>query len=45
MLRWINDDVPRNAAMNVALDEMLFNEYKNDPVLRTHYLNNAYHNR
>ncbi|GHT10879.1 hypothetical protein AGMMS49571_00260 [Endomicrobiia bacterium] len=41
MLRWI-DDIPRNAAMNMALDEMLFNEYKNNPVLRTYYWDNAY---
>jgi lipoate-protein ligase A len=41
MLRWI-DDVPRNAAMNMALDEILFNEYKNNPVLRTYYWDNAY---
>jgi lipoate-protein ligase A len=41
MLRWIND-VPRNAAMNMALDEMLFNEYKNNPVLRTYYWDNTY---
>ncbi|OEG71217.1 hypothetical protein ATZ36_15545 [Candidatus Endomicrobiellum trichonymphae] len=41
MLRWI-DDVPRSAAMNMALDEMLFNEYKSNPVLRTYYWDNAY---
>jgi lipoate-protein ligase A len=41
MLRWI-DDIPRNAAMNMALDEMLFNGYKNNPILRTYYWDNAY---
>jgi lipoate-protein ligase A len=41
MLRWI-DDFPRNAVMNMALDEMLFDEYKNNPVLRTYYWDNAY---
>jgi lipoate-protein ligase A len=41
MLRWI-DDVPRNAVMNMSLDEMLFNEYKNEPILRTYYWDNAY---
>jgi lipoate-protein ligase A len=41
MLYWI-DDVPRNAVMNMALDEMLFNEYKNEPILRTYYWDNPY---
>jgi lipoate-protein ligase A len=41
MLRWI-DDVPRSAAMNMALDEMLFNEYENNPVLRTYHWDGAY---
>ncbi|MCA6079795.1 biotin/lipoate A/B protein ligase family protein [Candidatus Endomicrobiellum agilis] len=41
MLRWI-DDIPRNAAMNMALDETLFNEYKNEPILRTYYWDNPY---
>ncbi|MDR3274787.1 MAG: hypothetical protein LBS81_02175 [Endomicrobium sp.] len=41
MLRWIND-IPRNAVMNMSLDEFLFNEYKNEPVLRTYCWDNAY---
>ncbi|MDR3256852.1 MAG: hypothetical protein LBT18_04340 [Endomicrobium sp.] len=41
MLRWIND-IPRNAAMNMALDEVLFNEYKSEPILRIYYWDNLY---
>ncbi|MDR1400935.1 MAG: hypothetical protein LBI98_01295 [Endomicrobium sp.] len=41
MLKWI-DDIPRSAAMNMALDEVLFNKYKNEPVLRIYYWDNSY---
>jgi len=41
MLRWI-DDTPRNAAMNMALDEMLFNKYNNEPILRVYCWDNSY---
>jgi len=41
MLLWI-DDTPRNAAMNMALDEVLFNRYKNEPILRVYYWNSLY---
>jgi hypothetical protein len=37
MLRW-TDDVPRNTVINAVLDEMLFNEYKDDPVTYMHTL-------
>ncbi|GMO64148.1 MAG: hypothetical protein Nk1A_0260 [Endomicrobiia bacterium] len=36
------DDIPRNAAMNMALDEVLFNKYKNEPILRVYYWDNSY---
>jgi lipoate-protein ligase A len=39
-LMWV-DDIPRNVAMNMALDEMLFNEF-DDPVLRIYYWNGPY---
>jgi len=41
MLRWI-DDIPRSAAMNMAIDEMLFNRYGNEPVLRVYYWDSLY---
>ena len=41
MLRWIKDK-PRNAVMNMSIDEMLFNEYSAIPVLRTYYWDNSY---
>ncbi|MDR0399285.1 MAG: hypothetical protein LBH33_05805 [Endomicrobium sp.] len=41
MLRWIKDK-PRNAVMNMSIDEMLFNEYSTIPVLRTYYWDNSY---
>jgi lipoate-protein ligase A len=37
---WI-DDVPRNVAMNMALDEMLFNEF-DSPILRIYYWDGSY---
>jgi len=40
MLIWI-DDIPRNVTMNMALDEILFNEF-NNPVLRVYYWDNSY---
>ncbi|MDR2676428.1 MAG: hypothetical protein LBC05_00175 [Endomicrobium sp.] len=40
-LRWIND-IPRNAIMNMALDEFLFNEYMNEPILRTYLWDGFY---
>jgi lipoate-protein ligase A len=39
-LMWIND-VPRNAVMNMALDEMLFDEF-DSPVLRVYYWDESY---
>jgi lipoate-protein ligase A len=41
MLQWI-DDIPRNAVMNMALDEVLFNKYKNEPILRVYGWDNSY---
>jgi lipoate-protein ligase A len=41
MLHWIKDTY-RNAVMNMSIDEMLFNEYGDIPVLRTYYWDNAY---
>jgi lipoate-protein ligase A len=41
MLLWIND-IARNDIMNMALDELIFNEYKNRPVLRTYCWDNSY---
>jgi len=41
MLRWI-DDIPRSAAMNMAIDEMLFNRYENEPVIRVYYWDSLY---
>ncbi|MDR1259857.1 MAG: hypothetical protein LBJ68_00555 [Endomicrobium sp.] len=41
VLRWIND-IPRDAAMNMALDEFVFNKYKGKPTLRIYYWNGPY---
>jgi lipoate-protein ligase A len=38
---WIND-IPRNAAMNMAIDEILFTHNNKIPVLRTYYWDNTY---
>jgi lipoate-protein ligase A len=41
MLHWTND-IPRNAIMNMAIDEILFNEYQDGALLRTYYWDNPY---
>ncbi|MDR1511534.1 MAG: hypothetical protein LBS15_02000 [Endomicrobium sp.] len=41
MLQWI-DDIPRSAAMNMALDEVLFNRYDDKPTLRVYYWDSSY---
>jgi lipoate-protein ligase A len=41
MLHWIKDTY-RDSVMNMSIDEMLFNEYGDIPVLRIYYWDNAY---
>jgi lipoate-protein ligase A len=40
MILWIND-IARNGVMNMAIDEMLFNRYKDESILRTYYWTNS----
>ncbi|MDR3071844.1 MAG: hypothetical protein LBU29_04585 [Endomicrobium sp.] len=41
MLIWIND-IPRDAVTNMALDELLFNKYNGEPILRIYYWDSQY---